>query len=57
VHVVQWSDLGYVGFLRRYVAAYLRSRLRGYPHKAAYRRIPFEIEAEWVARRLEVASA
>jgi hypothetical protein len=54
---VQWSDLGYVGFLRRYVAAYLRSRLRGYPHKAAYRRIPFEIEAEWVARRLEVASA
>ena len=29
VHVVQWSDLGYVGFLRRYVAAYLRSRLRG----------------------------
>ena len=56
VHVVQWSDLGYVGFARRYFGSYLRGRLRGYPHKAAYRRIPFEVEADWVARRLEVAS-
>ena len=56
VHVVQWSDLGYLRFARRYLGSYLRGRLRGYPHKAAYRRIPFEVEADWVARRLEVAS-
>jgi hypothetical protein len=29
----------------------VRWRLRGYPHWAAYRRIPQEIEAEWIARR------
>ena len=34
---MQWCDLGYVGFLRRYVAAYLRSRLRGY---SAQGRVP-----------------
>ena len=55
--MVQWSDLGYLGFARRYVGSYLRGRMRGYPHKAAYRRIPFEVEADWVARRLEVASS
>ena len=51
VHVRQWRRLGVAGFLRRYVGAYLRQRLRGYGHWAAYRRIPLEIEAEWVARR------
>jgi hypothetical protein len=55
VHVEQWHRLGVVGFLRRYVGAYLRARLRGFPHGAAYRRIPLEIEAEWVARRTERA--
>jgi hypothetical protein len=50
VHVVQWRRYGVVGFLRRYVGAYLRWRLRFLPHWAAYRRIPFEVEAEWVAR-------
>ena len=50
-HVRQWRDLGVVGFLRRYLGAYLRWRLRGYGHRAAYLRIPLEIEAEWVARR------
>ena len=50
-HVRQWRDLGVVGFLRRYVGAYLRWRLRGYGHRAAYLRIPLEVEAEWVARR------
>ena len=49
-HLRQWKRLGVVGFLRRYVGAYLRWRLRGYGHWAAYRRIPLEIEAEWQAR-------
>lgn len=49
VHVRQWRDLGVVGFLRRYLGAYLRWRLRGYSHWGAYRRIPLEIEAEWEA--------
>lgn len=51
VHVRQWRRLGVVGFLRRYLGAYLRWRVRGYPHWGAYRRIPLEVEAEWVARR------
>ena len=50
VHVRQWRVLGVVGFLRRYLGAYLGWRLRGYPHWAAYRRIPIEIEAEWLRR-------
>lgn len=51
VHVRQWREHGVIGFLRQYLAAYLRWRSLGYPHWAAYRRIPFEIEAEWTARR------
>ena len=51
VHVRQWRELGVVGFLWRYLGAYLRWRLRGYPHWGAYRRIPLEVEAEWEARR------
>lgn len=50
VHVRQWRDLGVVGFLARYLGAYLRWRVRRYPHWAAYRRIPLEIEADWEAR-------
>ena len=50
VHVRQWRSLGVVGFLARYLRAYLGARLRGWPHWAAYRRIPLEVEAEWVAR-------
>jgi hypothetical protein len=50
-HVRQWRELGAVSFLVQYLGAYARWRLRGYPHMAAYRRIPLEIEAEWVARR------
>ena len=51
VHVEQWRRLGAVGFLRRYLGAYLRWRLRCHGHAGAYRRIPLEIEAEWRARR------
>jgi hypothetical protein len=50
-HVRQWHTHGFAGFLVRYLGPYLRHRLRRYPHWAAYRRIPFEIEAEWHARR------
>jgi hypothetical protein len=50
VHVRQWRELGVLGFLARYLGSYLRWRLRRYPHWAAYRRIPLEIEAEWEAR-------
>ena len=50
VHVGQWRRLGFVGFLRRYLGAYVAWRLRGYGHWAAYRRIPLEVEAEWAAR-------
>lgn len=51
VHVRQWRELGVVGFLQRYVGAYARWRLLGYPHKGAYRRVPLEIEAYWETRR------
>jgi hypothetical protein len=50
VHVRQWRSFGVFGFLRRYLGAYLRWRLRGYPHWGAYRRIPLEVEAAWEAR-------
>jgi hypothetical protein len=53
VHVRQWRALGVVGFLGRYLRAYLGWRARRYPHWAAYRRIPLEIEAEWEARRTQ----
>jgi hypothetical protein len=51
-HVRQYQDLGSVRFLARYVRAYARWRVRGYPHQAAYRRIPAEVTAEWRCRRL-----
>ena len=52
VHVRQWRRYGVIGFLTRYVGSYVHGRLRGYTHRNAYRRIPFEIEADWVARRI-----
>lgn len=51
VHVEQWRRLGAVGFLSAYLRPYLRHRLSGWPHWASYRRVPLEVEAEWVARR------
>lgn len=50
-HVRQWRRLGVVRFLWRYLGSYLGWRLRGYPHRSAYLRIPLEVEAEWAARR------
>lgn len=51
VHVRQWRRYGTVGFALRYLGSYLLWRLRRKGHKGAYRRIPLEIEADWVARR------
>ena len=50
-HVAQYRRFGVSGFLVRYLTDYLRQRVRGWPHWAAYRRIGFEVEAEWWARR------
>ena len=49
-HVRQYAERGLVGFLATYLGSYLRLRLRGWSHWAAYRRIPLEIDAEWRAR-------
>jgi hypothetical protein len=51
VHVRQWKRYGVIGFGVRYLGDYVRGRMRGRNHWAAYRRIRFEIEADWVARR------
>ncbi len=51
VHVRQWKRFGFFRFTTRYLGSYLRSRLRRYDHRGAYQRIPFEIEADWIARR------
>jgi hypothetical protein len=51
VHVRQWRQFGAIGFLRRYLGAYLRERWRGSGHRAAYLRIPLEVEAEREARQ------
>lgn len=50
-HVLQFHRHGWVGFLAGYLAAYLMWRLRRHGHWGAYRRIPFEVQAEWRARR------
>ena len=50
-HVRQWREQGVMGFIVAYLGAYVRWRLRGYPHDGAYRRIPAEVSAEWRARR------
>ncbi len=51
VHVEQYRAFGPLGFMVRYLGDYLRWRLRGHSHRAAYLRIGFEIEADWLARR------
>lgn len=51
VHVRQWRRHGPIGFPVRYLGAYLLGRLRREGHRGAYLRIPFEVEADWVARR------
>ncbi|MCA1691952.1 MAG: hypothetical protein LC733_07065, partial [Actinobacteria bacterium] len=50
-HVRQWRKLGVLGFLRIYLGSYLAARWWGFGHRAAYRLIPLEVEAEEAARR------
>lgn len=50
-HVLQFAEFGWLGFFRRYLWAYVVWRLRRHHHGGAYLRIPFEIRAEWRARR------
>jgi hypothetical protein len=42
---------GVIGFPVRYLGPYVRWRLAGKGHRGAYLRVPFEVEADWVARR------
>jgi hypothetical protein len=45
MHVRQMEQLGVPRFLWHYVGEYVRNRLRGMDHDAAYRAISFEREA------------
>jgi hypothetical protein len=45
VHVAQMERLGVFVFVLRYVGEYVRNRLHGMGHDAAYRAISFEAEA------------
>jgi hypothetical protein len=49
--VRQWHRFGLLGFATRYAGSYVKWRLWRKGHRGAYRRIPFEIEADWLARR------
>lgn len=51
VHVRQWRTAGPLGFLRRYLADYLRGRRQRLGHRAAYRAITLESEATDIANQ------
>jgi Domain of unknown function (DUF4157) len=57
VHVRQWRRYGVFGFLRRYLGSYVLWRTRRKGHRGAYLRIPFEVEADWLARRMVATAA
>lgn len=42
IHVGQWTEMGVVPFLVSYLSDYLRLRMLGVDHNAAYRGIGFE---------------
>lgn len=50
IHVAQWEDHGIVAFVWAYARDYLRLRLLGATHDAAYRSIGFEYQAYAGAR-------
>jgi len=54
VHVRQWRASGAIGFVGRYLADYLGSRLHRRSHLESYARIPFEIEARIVGASFEI---
>ena len=51
VHVRQWADHGFFGFLRRYLGDYVRGLWTHKRHRKAYLEIPFEAEARALAKR------
>lgn len=53
VHVRQWSDLGALGFLRRYLGDYLRGRRNGLTHRDSYIAIDLEAEAREIQARFQ----
>lgn len=55
-HVEQWRRHGRIGFLRRYLMGYVRNRMAGMSHWTAYREIPLEREADYVAASLVARS-
>lgn len=50
IHVAQWEDHGILSFSVAYLRDYLRMRLLGATHDAAYRSIGFEYQAYTGAR-------
>lgn len=52
VHVRQWHDHGRVGFLIRYLAEYVKGRIRGHGHREAYLGIGLEVDARRVVDRI-----
>jgi len=55
IHVAQWEDRGIVPFTWAYGRDYLRLRLLGANHDAAYRSIGFEYQAYAGAREISDA--
>ena len=52
VHFRQWRELGSLGFVVRYLADYVRGRLRGLSHRQSYLAIGLEAEAYHLQDRL-----
>jgi hypothetical protein len=52
IHVAQWEDHGILSFSWTYLGDYLRIRLLGATHDAAYRSIGFEYQAYTGAREI-----
>jgi hypothetical protein len=48
-HVRQWRQAGTIRFVVRYLGDYVRGRVRGLSHEAAYRGIRYEAEARRIA--------
>jgi hypothetical protein len=57
IHVGQWADYGAFFFILRYVSEYLRLRMLGVSHDAAYRGISFEHAAYDASKGVEGRAA
>ena len=53
VHVAQYLEQGYAGFLARYLADYAKNLKSGMPDYEAYLNIPHELEARRAERYIE----